>query len=335
MSRALDPEVIAALKHGDHAQIYKDISTCLLGIDEPHEIEILGRSYPLTPGENLVRDGVAVGIPKLRLVQAFFVARKIIMDDDASRPQALSSDDIGAATAVMLLMDPEHLTAANARKRRLLRDLLDGARLPDRDRARHADGVVRREICFVDSLLTSPLHRHTKSPVLWSHRRWLVEEQGRRGIPLSCTDVREALSRVVMRAGERHPRNYYAWCHARWLVRQAMRPSPPRQSRAGPDNGAVITATTTTTTTMDDAQVFGDMARHVRDWCFKNSGDISGWCFLLFVLGICAGHDSDLPRRVRQEVSELAERMQWGNESVVWFLDMAARHQDNGRPTNS
>jgi protein prenyltransferase alpha subunit repeat containing protein 1 len=311
MSRALEPEVIAAVKNGDHAQIYKDISSALLDFSEPHEIEILGKSFLLLPGQNLVRDGVAIGIPKLRLVQAFFVARKIIMDDTC-RVQTLPSDNIRAATAVMLLMDPEHLTAANTRKRFLLKDLNE-TQAPDQ--ARIAE-IIRRERCFVDSLLTSPLHRHTKSPCLWSHRRWLVEEQARRCMHVSSSDVQDTLSRVVMIAGVKHPRNYYAWCHARWLVWQVAQ-NPQRQSRTGTDDEAAV-----------DTGVFEDIAYRVRDWCYRNNGDISGWCFLLFMLGICISHDGgELSRRMRQEVSELAERMQWRNESVVWFLDMAA-HQD-------
>lgn len=35
------------------------------------------------------------------------------------------------------------------------------------------ENAIRQEMCLLDTLLTSPLNRHTKSPTLWYHRYWL------------------------------------------------------------------------------------------------------------------------------------------------------------------
>ena len=331
MSRALDPVVIAALKAGDHAQIYKDISLALLAIDAPCEIEILWPGFPLGPDQNVLREDGALGVPQLRLVQAFFVARQIFFDQ-ASGSRASTPDEIRAATAVILLMDSEHLTATNARKRLLLAEL---------DRLAHTDtcsaeDLFRREMCYMDTLLTSPLHRHTKSPVLWSHRRWLVQEQSRRGIHQSAALVEDAICRVIMVAGEKHPRNYYAWTHARWLLglvrqqpRRSGRGNSQPTSRVRDESGPELEghdAARSADVDQDDDAVFEDLVVCVRSWCYRNYSDVSGWSFLLHIMGSCGGHDSELAHRMREEVSMVAERMRWRNESVRWFLDMAAQH---------
>ncbi|RXG50697.1 hypothetical protein VDGE_30663 [Verticillium dahliae] len=67
MSRALEKEVVAFLKSGDHTAVYEDISRALAPPDDPSndpagllEIEILGRSHPTPPGQNLLQDKNAI-----------------------------------------------------------------------------------------------------------------------------------------------------------------------------------------------------------------------------------------------------------------------------------
>ena len=237
--------------------------------------------------------------------------------DSQTLSLSLSSYDIRATTAVMLLMDPEHLTAANARKRCLVKDL---DALPD-SRRHDIIRLVIQELYFVDNLLTSPLHRHAKSPVIWSHRRWIVKEHARRELFLCPAGVRNTLCEVVMVAGERHGRNYHAWSHARWLVRQVTRPEAACVAGTGIDHDNEAE-------TKERELVFDEIVCRVKAWCCRHHGDISGWSFLLFLLGNGAGPgggSAELTRRMRQEVSELAGSMQWKNESVVWFLDMATK----------
>ncbi|TAQ86916.1 hypothetical protein B7494_g4771 [Chlorociboria aeruginascens] len=121
------------------------------------EIEILPTGYPLPSGCNVLVHENCIGVPKLHLIQAFAVARQMF----------LKHQDLRNSTAVILLINPEHLTAANARKRLIQAcQARSGTEL-------HA--ALAEELMFTDSMLTSQLHRHTKSPTLWGHRRWLVE----------------------------------------------------------------------------------------------------------------------------------------------------------------
>lgn len=291
MSRALDAKVVAALKQGDHRPAFQSISSLLTAHEGPEllELEILGRGQPVGPGQFYLRDGNAVGVPKLVLVQAFIVARQMLQAHLQCPARAPEGDELLAATAIMLFMDAEHLTAANTRKRILV------ARLAISQDGGATAALLDRERVFVDGLLTSRLHRHTKSPTLWSHRRWLMQRYGAAGL---AVDGRSGLA-VVMTSGERHPRNYYAWCHARVLVEMA-----------GPSMSE-------------------DERRHVWDdvkmWCFAHHDDISGWsflCHLATVSDTTGAEDAPLATAVRETLG-FAETLAWRNESVWWFLRTA------------
>lgn len=279
MSRALDPETAASLKRGDPLAAYQAISSVLASHDDGLlEIEFLGKSHILEEGQFVVQDGCAVGISKLGLVQAFMVARQRLRDHlDGATPRA--DDEVFAATAVILLFDPEYLTAANSRKRLIQAEVSNGGDTKPR---------LEREQRLVDSLLMSRLHRHTKSPTLWSHRRWLMAMRRSLGLPV---DVLGGIRDVVCVAGERHPRNYYAWCHARFLM----------GLDGNLDRPGILVA--------------------VQAWCFQHHTDISGWSFLHFLLNT----ESD-PRRVSTfiEVLDLVNSLRLANESVWVFLRTAA-----------
>jgi protein prenyltransferase alpha subunit repeat containing protein 1 len=287
MSRSLDKDLLAKLKSEDPTAVYKDICRVLSQPAATHgllEIELLGKSHPLEPGVNFLQDENAVAIPKLRLVQAFFVARQVIQNHLASSPKPPESE-IVAATSVALLMDPEHLTAANIRKRAVLLALEKGD---------EPASILHAEKKFTDSLLTARLHRHTKSPTLWSHRRWLIHRFAIAGLNF---DARQDLTRVIFVSAERHPRNYYAWTHARWLVQGASFRQP-------------------------EAALLTTLADDVKEWCFKHHNDISGWMYLNFILL----RIEDDQARAKNCSSVLAETLgivksfRWTNESVWVFL---------------
>ncbi|POR32947.1 Protein prenyltransferase alpha subunit repeat-containing protein 1-B [Tolypocladium paradoxum] len=278
MSRALDKGVKEALKNGDHEKVFEDISAPLTQASgSPLEIELLGQSHVLEPGTTFLQDGNAVAIPKLRLVQAFIYARQVLLGYLQAN-EKYSEQEIRKATAIILLMDPEHLTAANTRKR-LLTSSLPGAE--------NVAKILLDEKFFIDGLLTSRLHRHTKSPILWSHRRWLTEQFQHVGI---AGDVAEDLRSVVFVAAERHPHNYYAWCHARHLI-DSVDSGNENQSRS---------------------EVVADSKR----WCLSHHDDVSGWMFLLFLL---TRWPQEATSTVR-ETLKLAESFYWRNESVWYFL---------------
>ncbi|KAI6092696.1 hypothetical protein F4821DRAFT_223047 [Hypoxylon rubiginosum] len=280
MSRSLDKDLLAHLKADDSNKVFGDISTLLTDLPTESgllEIEFLGKEYPLAPGTSYLRDGLAVGIPKLRLAQAFFVARQILQNrlDGGSVPH----NEMLAATAVLLLMDPEHLTAANIRKRLLVSAL---------ERSGPDKSALRQEKQFVDSLVTSRLHRHTKSPTLWSHRRWLFHLFAAHGISI---DIQHDIKSIVMIAGERHPRNYTAWHHARILLGHY-----PKAAEL--------------------------VAIDVKEFCLRNHTDISGWSFLSYaIFGIEAEERRrDICSLILADVLKIADSLGWINESVWVFL---------------
>ncbi|KAI0855491.1 hypothetical protein F4860DRAFT_32667 [Xylaria cubensis] len=278
MSRSLDKNLLSQLKLEDPEPAYNDLSNLFTNnIPESGllEIEFLGQSHPLEPGVNFLRDENAIAIPKLRLVQAFFVARQILQKH-LEHTSEIITKDVTAATSILLLMDPEHLTAANIRKRALS---VPGNLTEDN---------LKREKRFVDTLLTARLYRHTKSPTLWSHRRWLVTTSWNLGIPW---DLGYDIQNVIMVAGERHPRNYVAWQHARFLLDR-------------------------------DPSLASSIAFDVKEFCLKNHSDISGWAFLSDCITRIQDEES---RRVTcssvlEDALSIAESFRWTNESVWVFL---------------
>ncbi|KAG5982103.1 hypothetical protein E4U55_002281 [Claviceps digitariae] len=305
MSRALDQSVKKALQDGDHRESFERISA-VLDMDSSHgaaylEIEILPKSHALASDTYLLRDGQYVGIPKLRLVQAFLHARQMLNHVLFSSPTGTGRSmheqngdgDVMRATAVMLLMDSEHLTAANMRKRVLGSESGSG-RGVSLDRVERTKDLMMREAFLVNSLLRSRLHRHTKSPVLWNHKRWLLRQLRDCETPIRLS---HEFQEVICIAAERHARNYYAWTYARDVIAMEVASqgaSPTR--RASP--------------------VADRMLPLVTRWCRLHHQDISGWSFLLHLLGLFP----EKAQSVADETLLLVEKFKWRNESVWYFL---------------
>ena len=291
MSRALDPETAASLKNSNPETVYNDIVKALSSeTDSLLEIEFLGKSHPLPEGCNVLVDGNSIAIAKAKLVQAFVVARKNFFKyvRDCPGDKLL---DFRNATAVMLLMDPEHLTAANSRKSLIQKS--------QKEPKINLEVILRKELHFVDSYLTSHLHRHTKSPTLWNHRRWVLKVC--QSIQMEY-DIQHDLKSVVLVAAERHPRNYYAWSHLRWLVQS-------------------FTMCSNIQTTSFD---FSKLVSVVKDWCLRHPADTSGFSFLLFCLPM-PGYSEDVSKTelrssVCSEVLRLAVSFQWTHETIWVFL---------------
>lgn len=283
MSRALHKDTLLALGQGDPSAAFEAISSALTEfkgetLEALLEIEILPRSHILEPNTFLLREENALAISKSALVQAFFVARKRFHGHHSGEQSPLTADDLLTITSVILVMDPEHLTAANSRKRLIMMESNEALQLR----------LIRKDQYFVGSLLTSRLHRHTKSPTLWSHRRWLTETARSLGVQ---PDVGDDLKRIVMVAGERHPKNYYAWCHARWLT-DLIRENRRRD-------------------------VLQDLLAATKSWCFRNHTDISGWSFMSFLLVKLGDIASS---SILDETLKLAISLRWTNESIWVFI---------------
>jgi hypothetical protein len=290
MSRDVDSETALSVDTGIPQQVYIDIVAALSpNTSELLEIEFLGKSHPLPDGTNVLVDGSSIAIPKGKLVQAFVVARKLFFTSLEDFQNA-GRQDIRNATAIILLMDPEHLTAANARKRLLKR--VQGIYPSDLEEELH------QELLWIDSMLISRSHRITKSPTLWGHRRWVLEFCQSIKMPY---DIQKDLCSVILVSAERHPRNYYAWLHVRWLLQCSL------------DGISEVQPA------MDHPKFLST----VLGWCLRNPGDTAGFSFLLFSL---SNLPEEAPSRINtksntcREVIGLANSFQWTHESVWVFL---------------
>lgn len=272
--------------------------------DEVVEIEILPPSHEPV-GSLILEDGPNLGLAKKILVLAFLHARHLFFADRklgvAVAPSQPASPEIKAleATRVILLFDPEHLTATNHRKRHF-QSLQDGG-----TRYLHAQAELR----FLDGILTSPLHRQSKSPTLWGYRGLLmayllpVVYKGQLSSPeFRCgdDDVLKLVARelsAVCKSGERHPKNYYAWQYARGVLEIAH---VSLSGESDPWNRLIRQCVET-----------------VKSWCYTHPSDISGWTFLAWLLQY-AGQDRSV--EIVREVVDYAVSLELGNDSLWVFL---------------
>ncbi|KAK6340142.1 hypothetical protein TWF730_001912 [Orbilia blumenaviensis] len=244
------------------------------------QIELLP-FYPVPP-THIFTESTSLGIPKSSLWKAFRHARPLFFTTLSSlnSPTSQTAQPTSTSTyltllstsTILLLHDSEHLTAINARKRVLITHFPPNAPFPIGNRGQELPFSPQSEYFFITSLLTSPLHKHTKSPHLWSHRRWLISTYPSLKHPIPPPSPGAPSSRpgtadnsvlaksfrrwcrkevsTVLRAAEAHPKNYYAWTYARWLV---------------------------------GVQGVGFNHEDVVSWCMKHPGDVSGWSFLAWL----------------------------------------------------
>jgi protein prenyltransferase alpha subunit repeat containing protein 1 len=245
-------------------------STVSMGL---YKVELLPDSHPLELGLNVLVDSFTIAIPKKTLKNAFLSARQVFFDNlEHVESFEQNQEAILDASAVLLLMMPEHLAAVNARKRIIM----------DWEKQSQEKGRKRiiMDLWITDSLFWSPLHKHTKSPTLWSHRKWLIQrlpspkplQMERTCSSLSLRRERE-VSMIALVAAEMHPRNYYAWGYLRWWIAQY------------PEVLENFSHCTITQSNMD-LTAFGlpRLANTIIEWCFKHPSDISGWTFLIWLI---------------------------------------------------
>jgi len=123
---------------------------------------------------------------------------------------------LAASSSILLLANPSHQTALNARKHLVRMHLIDP----------HA------ELRFMASLLSS--QHCAKHAELWYHRRWLLgascdpQFSHAAGVDSYCCPQfasREAFQQeleLVSRACELYPRNYFAWTHRLICMRSLL-----------------------------------------------------------------------------------------------------------------
>lgn len=259
----------------------------------PLGLAILPDSQQLPPGSHVQIVENTLGIPKGVLQKAFITARRIFFHhlDAVSENCQLIID----SSAVMLLFDPEHITAANARKRVSLAYLTHSK---SEQLQRLSD-----ELWFTEILLTSKLKRHNKSPTLWSHRKWIIKNHDTSMVMMNPIGMdRNEVKDVIPLSADHHPRNYYAWDYLRWWITS-------RRQRG-------------LMSTPSDLAMAG-LVEFYLDWCLKHTSDTSGWSFLTWMLRSRSFYTLDGPYLqawVAKKVLDFAMSMKLKNESIWIFL---------------
>ncbi|KAG9190740.1 hypothetical protein G6011_08828 [Alternaria panax] len=280
-----------AAKHGQNNELQKLAYESLSKYFQEHEdqaiaIEILPPAIQPPDGITM-QDGLSLGVPKKILTLAYVEARQRFFMNKQVQDASTIAHTL-QTTRIMLLFDPEHLTAANYRKRilSLLRNE-HGLRIGS-----PYHRALRQELCFLNSILTSPLHRQSKSPTLWYHRSTTVDS-------LILIELKDAPQdriaefwhselAAVCKSGEQHPMNYHAWQYGRKLVYKI-------ENRALAD----------------------DVARRVKDWCCRHPGDISGWSFMLYLMPIIT---TSLQQELVGDIIDYAISLDWAQESLWIFI---------------
>ncbi|KAK7522264.1 uncharacterized protein IWZ02DRAFT_371896 [Phyllosticta citriasiana] len=279
------------------------------------QIEILPPAISPPEGSLLLEDEEegSVGIPKAILLNAFLAARKVFFETRhaLTGPSAQQAMD---ATCVVLLFDPEHLTAANYRKRYLLAAQREGIE-------RDLTILVRRDLIFLFTLFSSPLFRHTKSPTLWSHCLWIARNHwdievdwaqsvaGDAHDGGSSDDEKSPSHWLIVQHWEKvkdattsHPKNYHAWHFMRRFV-QLLSERLGDRPECGYENE------------------FVRLLQESHHWCLRNPSDTSGWAFLSFMFcrQEARGHE-DLISGVMKNILELVYNFRWRHESIWTFI---------------
>ncbi|KAL8930173.1 MAG: hypothetical protein Q9208_000790 [Pyrenodesmia sp. 3 TL-2023] len=313
----------------------------LLSPQHPTVLEIA--ILPSSISQTILQTDDCIGIPKPLLIPCFLRARSILFSHLTTAPNAdgliATQEEALDATLVILLFDAGHTTALNLRKRSLWALRIAALALPFDDGNNKADipkreelvPAVLREFLWIETLVTSPLYKHAKSPNLWAHRWWMVKWFWRgvagafieSGDPVdeqvevgrSISFVEKELE-IVMKAGERHPGNYHAWNYAREVVRLVMALLLTGTERWEENNMR----------TKEIGEAWRSWIKAVHLWCLGHPRDISGWGFLVFVMDQPirrAEHGMDAVRDVFQNTKTFVERLRWQGRSVDWLLGSA------------
>jgi hypothetical protein len=240
-----------------------------------YKIDILPDGHSLPHNVNIWVEDFNISIPKRALKKAFISAREIFFANVDTLKMSTSSQGLVLdASAVILLVAPEYLTAANARKRVIMAWSIHS-------KEKGQKGIMM-ELSTLDSMLMSPLNKHTKSPTLWAHRRWLLKKlprpepiQPERGASIPQLRKEREISIVGLTAAQHHPRNYYAWDHIRWWISY----NPDLLDNFGQCDISQCSPA---------KPPFGlpKLAKVIQRWCLNHPSDTSGWSFLLWLLTV-------------------------------------------------
>jgi hypothetical protein len=205
---------------------------------------------------------------------------------------AIAATRLQCLTKVILLFDPEHLTAINTRY----------SSLPPKYRKRLIQKQIitpAPELHFLNIIFTSPLPRHAKSFTLWTHRRFVIDHLC---LQMPWVPPLQDEMRIILRAAETHPKNYHAWTYARYIWQFLWEHPNPEANWQLPQ-----------------------LNHRISTWCKSNVSDISGWMFYLWFLGSDRPWLEPLEKLISipiavRSVLELSGKVAPGHDALWAFL---------------
>ncbi|KAI5306865.1 hypothetical protein KEM56_006692 [Ascosphaera pollenicola] len=288
-------------------------------------------------------DDEAIGVTKKALMKAFLKARSAFFDfirDHRDAGAEMYPETVLTDTSIILLYDTEFLTAANWRKKWLLHQLQN----KDDESAANA---ICRELSFTASLLSSPMHRTAKSPMLWYHRLWILQmlfkKEGQaskmlKSIAARTLDVKWKFQ-TSMVTHDAHIRQTTAvhdesriehllrvWGYET-LLAQCAGENHPHNYYAWKhlrhlfhSTGPCITLSGVRANKIaaDDLLAQAILAQTQR-WCLQHPRDISGWSFFQFLLHHV--RETSLREKCVNDTVDYARKIGWKGEGLWRFVD--------------
>lgn len=202
-----------------------------------------------------------LGIPK-KVLYSLYMAATALYKRSSSSSASLSDvvPDLKASTSVILLVNPAHQTAMNARKRLIEADLLSPV----------------KELEYTEVLVRGSSDC-AKQSILWDHRRWIFRRVYLLINPVLCLSnteyagdvapsafprippdvIRKELA-VARQACERYPRNYHAWTHWRYAMDTVF------SALSVPDSNC-----------QDYADIIAEESKYIHHWVEQHISDYS------------------------------------------------------------
>lgn len=315
-------------------------------------------------------------ITKTALVRAYIEARKVFFDDappdndndddeqytrKATKldPQPfvtnrhLHDDRRLLATEVMLLFDPEHLTACNFRKRKIL-EKRDHFILSNTGPDGNKDNMFLKESEYLDILqnelalsttyLRSPLYPHAKSNTLWYHRVWLLRlfmqtyqwylgmqtlvYMASHQVNHEHVSLQKSLSASldyildfchseasnVLSASEKHHKNYCAFNALRVFFEDLDIALQRRYPHLEAKTRARIRSL-----------IASDISLEVFEWCTQYPSDTSGWSYLFHSLSQFVDDEQQRRHVIIDRAINFAARIGRKGTSFQQFIAMAKK----------
>jgi protein prenyltransferase alpha subunit repeat containing protein 1 len=153
----------------------------------------------------------------------------------------------------------------------------------------------------LECILTSPLHRQSKSPTLWYYRRWIYST-----FTPQCEFLFASKScvlkelEIILKAAEQHQHNYYAFQYARRILDFGILTA--RQRDKSDSSGTI----------------HDDISDTLYEWCRSHPSDTSGWSLLRTWME--PAYTSPTSQRRIEATLKFGMDMQWKGEAMWSFL---------------